>query len=83
MLHPDGTGSMVIMGQDILTGHSPQIIVPKGVWQGARLVPGGKYALMGTTVAPGFEFSDYEHGRREDLIEKFPSFRKMIESLSR
>jgi predicted cupin superfamily sugar epimerase len=37
---------------------APQVVVPRGVWQGAALAPGGAWALLGTTVAPGFAFDD-------------------------
>jgi predicted cupin superfamily sugar epimerase len=50
---------------------------------GARLVEGGKYALLGTTVAPGFEFADVEIGHRSDLIRRYPSFRNTIVALTR
>jgi predicted cupin superfamily sugar epimerase len=77
-LWPDGSGRVVTLGQDILNGQQPQVIVPKGIWQGARLISGGKFALMGTTVAPGFDYVDYEHGKREDLIQAYPKYREMI-----
>jgi predicted cupin superfamily sugar epimerase len=58
------------------------VIVTRGVWQGSRLVAGGKFALLGCTVAPGFDFADYEHGRREDLIRSHPQFREKIVALT-
>jgi len=82
-LHPDGSYSIEIIGNDIMQGESPQVIVPKGIWQGCRLVPGGKYALMGTTVAPGFDYADYEHGEREALIAQYPECAEMIVLLAR
>lgn len=41
------------------------------------------YALMGCTVAPGFEFEDFELAKREELVREFPSHRKLIERLTR
>ena len=70
-LHPDGSSQTVTLGQDIVAGQQLQVIVPRGVWQGAFLNEGGKFALMGTTVAPGFDFSDYESGARAPLLEKY------------
>ena len=67
-LLPDGRGKTVTIGLDLRAGMMPQVVVPRGVWQGSRLVAGGKFALLGCTVAPGFDFADYEHGRRTDLI---------------
>ncbi|HEY7676597.1 MAG TPA: cupin domain-containing protein, partial [Candidatus Methylomirabilis sp.] len=61
MLHlfPDGSGRAVTLGPDLLAGMRPQVVVPRGVWQGSRLAPGGRLALLGTTVAPGFDLADY------------------------
>ena len=83
-LYPDGTGRVVRIGPDLLAGERPQVLAPRGVWQGARLAPGGShgYALLGTTMAPGFDFADYEGGRREELIASYPAFRKLIEALT-
>ena len=82
-LWPDGSGRVVIMGSDILNGMQPQVVVPRGVWQGARLLSGGRFALLGATVSPGFEFTDYESGRREELIESYPQFRDLIANLTK
>lgn len=71
-IHPDGQLERFIMGPDILEGHQPQVVVPRGSWQALRLVDGGKWCLMGTTVAPGFEFEDFEVGEREDMLKLFP-----------
>lgn len=81
-LHPDGRSETVILGQDILNGQAPQVVVPAGVWQGARLAQGGRLALLGCTVAPGFEFADYEHGRRATLLEGWPAAAPLIEALT-
>ncbi len=81
-LLPDGTGQTIVLGTDLHAGMQPQVIVTRGVWQGSRLVAGGKFALLGCTVAPGFEFADYEHGRRSDLIGSYPQFREKIAALT-
>jgi predicted cupin superfamily sugar epimerase len=60
----------------------PQVIVPRGVRQGSRLVAGGKFGLLGTTVAPGFDFADYEDGRRDGLVRSYPRFREKIVALT-
>ena len=62
----------VLIGSDILNGETPQVIVPAGMWQGTRLKEGGKFALMGTTVSPGFEFIDFELASREEMLKRFP-----------
>ncbi len=82
-LSPSGTGRVVIIGNDLTRNQQPQMLIPRGVWQGSRLLPGGSYALMGTTVAPGFEFTDFEAGGRTELIQEYPEFRDHITALTR
>lgn len=84
-LSPDGTGRVVTIGPDLAAGQRPQRLVPGGTWQGARLLPGGShgYALLGTTMAPGFDFADYEAGNRNQLSAAYPAFRSLIDALTR
>lgn len=70
-LFEDGSTKIVRLGQNLAAGEELQLVLPAGVWFGSRLVAGGNYALMGTTVAPGFEFADYERGEREALIARY------------
>ena len=60
----------------------PQVVVPRGVWQGSRLEPGGSYALMGVTVTPGFEYEDFELGDRDRLTAAFPDHAEEIRLLT-
>jgi len=82
-LHADGSGSVVRIGNDLAGGERPQLVVPRGLWQGTRLVPGGQWALLGCTVSPGFEFEDYETGGREELCAGWPRFANHIAELTR
>lgn len=81
-LHPDGSGEVVVLGTDLATGQRPQVRVPRGSWQGMRLMEGGEFALMGCTVAPGFEFADYAHGERDELLRQYPDFSERIRRLT-
>jgi hypothetical protein len=81
-LFPNAQGRIVTLGSDLKAGQSPQVIVPAGIWQGSRLAADGSFALLGTTVAPGFDFADYESGERKKLIQQFPQFAKMIRELT-
>jgi predicted cupin superfamily sugar epimerase len=47
-----------VLGNDIASGHRPQIVVPAGAWQSAQSL--GDYSLAGCTVAPGFLFEHFE-----------------------
>jgi predicted cupin superfamily sugar epimerase len=81
LLEPGGCGRTVTLGPDVLAGQSPQIVVPHGVWQGSALKPGGRFALLGTTMAPGFDFADYQAGNRDELIAAYPVFVERIVQL--
>jgi predicted cupin superfamily sugar epimerase len=81
-LLPDGTGRTFVLGADIAAGQQPQVVAPRGVWQGSRLREGGAYALLGCTVSPGFDYADYEHGRRAPLLARYPQFAGLIERLT-
>jgi predicted cupin superfamily sugar epimerase len=81
-LHPDGSVRTITLGPDIRGGMQVQTVVPRGVWQGSRLTC-GEFALLGTTMAPGFDPADYEHGSREKLIQAFPEARDLITALTR
>lgn len=82
-LHPDGSSEVITLGQDILNGQCVQTVVPQSTWQGCFLNEGGKFALMGVTVAPGFEFVDYESGCRDKLLEQYPNEHDLIVRLTR
>jgi uncharacterized protein len=83
LLYPDGTARTVILGQDIFNGQHVQFVVPAGVWQGSHVVEGGSYALLGTTMAPGYSHGDYEPGSRRELISSYPQAAKLINRLTR
>lgn len=82
-LFPDGKGSVTVLGPDVIGGMSPQVVVKKGAWQGARVAKGGKFALLGTTVAPGFDFTDFESGKRSELLKDYPKYRELITALTK
>jgi predicted cupin superfamily sugar epimerase len=79
----DGSGRRVVIGNDLAAGERPQVLAGRGVWQGSRLVEGGKWALMGCTVSPGFEFEDYDEGSRAELCAGWPEWAEMIRGLTR
>ena len=72
LLCPDGSSRDVTMGNDPLNGEFVQFVVPAGVWQAGHLLPGGRYALFGCTMAPGFTSSMYEGGTRDLLLRTHP-----------
>lgn len=82
-LHPDGRSSIHVIGSDLLTGERPQLVVPRDVWQGSRLLRDEGFALLGCTVSPGFEFEDYRSAPRAELIAKWPHEAERITRLTR
>jgi len=82
-LFPDGRSALVTLGPDLKAGQQVQLLVPAGVWQGTRLVDGGKVALLGCNVTPGFDFADYRNGSYEELAAKWPAEAKRIRALTR
>jgi predicted cupin superfamily sugar epimerase len=81
-IRPGGAAARSRLGPDIRSGDMPQAAIPAGSWFGARPVPGKGWSLVGATVAPGFEFSDFELAEAGALLEKFPGARDAIEDLT-
>lgn len=82
MIQIDDFGNLTnfTLGSDVMNNQTPQVVVPKGKWQALRLKAGGRWALMGTTVAPGFEFEDFELGDRARLVKAYPKLKTYITS---
>ena len=78
----NGTSEIVTIGPDILKGQRLQVVVPKFTWQGSILAPGGRFALMGTTMAPGFDYTEYEAGDPQEFIKKYPDHKELIVKLT-
>jgi predicted cupin superfamily sugar epimerase len=82
-LKPDGAAETVTLGQDIAAGMRLQHCVPGGWWQGSRLIAGGRFALLGTTMSPGFDYADYETGNLTKLTLAYPAHAATITALTR
>jgi predicted cupin superfamily sugar epimerase len=82
-LHPDGGSTVFTLGPNLAAEQHVQLVVPAGVWQGTRLVDGGKVALLGCTVTPGFDFADYKNASYQELIAKWPHEAERIRKLTR
>ena len=72
IVRPDGTAEEVLLGQDVLNGQYLQYTVPGGCWFGATPAEGSDFALVGCTVAPGFDFADFEMADPDVLGQNFP-----------
>ncbi len=82
-LRPDGSSAVITLGPDLAAGQHVQLVVSAGVWQGTRLIDGGKVALLGCTVTPGFDFGDYRSGKCDDLAAGWPQEAERIRMLTR
>ena len=71
-LFAEGTSRVHRLGLDLNRGERPQFLVPAGTWFGTQLAPGADYCLVGCTVAPGFEFGDFELAEGPELAERYP-----------
>jgi uncharacterized protein len=67
-----------ILGNNPDNGEQFQCVVRAGSWFGSKIKDGGEYALTGCTVSPGFDFTDFELGRRNELVSLFPQHRETI-----
>ena len=81
-LTPDGSVIKTILGSDLMSGEQIQHLVPAGNWQGSRLIDGGSWALLGTTMCPGYTDDSYEQGDPVVLFKQYPSAGKEIRKLT-
>jgi predicted cupin superfamily sugar epimerase len=79
------TGKLVTvtLGNDSSKGQLFQYVVPGGCWFASRPAPGSDYCFVGCTVAPGFDFADFELANAEQLINKYPQHSTRIRELCR
>ena len=83
VIHGDGRYAPVTLGANLAQGESFQAVVPHGCWFGATVDTPDSYALVGCSVAPGFDFSDFEIADRASLIRVFPQHATLIARLTR
>ena len=82
-LHETGKLVTTHLGTDLAKGETFQHVVKANTWFASRVAQGGAYALVGCTVAPGFDFSDFQLADRVELSRQYPSHREVIATLTR
>jgi predicted cupin superfamily sugar epimerase len=82
-ISPAGEARSFVLGNDLNKGEVFQAVVPAGFWFGAEVTGEGPYSLAGCTVAPGFDFADFELGSRAELLELWPAHSDLIRGLTR
>ncbi|UCH84077.1 MAG: cupin domain-containing protein [Candidatus Latescibacterota bacterium] len=83
VIDPNGGYTPIELGCDIEKGERPQVVVRAGCLFGTTVSGEGTYALVGCTVAPGFEFDDFEMPDRDTLAKRYPQHQAIIEKLTR
>ena len=82
-LFPDGTWDVPVLGMNLEAGERPQVVIPAGTWFGTELRRGASHCLVGCTVAPGFEFADFELAHGPELEARYPEAAARIRRMSR
>ncbi len=83
VIDPEGNYSRILLGSDPGAGQVLQAVVRAGCWFASHVADWKSFAVAGCTVAPGFEFEDFELGKREELVARYPQHRELIERLTR
>ncbi|QMU29716.1 cupin domain-containing protein [Adhaeribacter radiodurans] len=79
----DGQLTSVLLGNDFEKGEIPQAIIPANTWFAAKIKNRTGYSLISCTVAPGFDFADFELAEKEKLLQQFPHLKDAIEEYSK
>ena len=84
VIHPNGNYECLKLGSNMNNGESYQLVVPANSWFASEPVgDAGSFALVGCTVAPGFDFSDFELAEVAALTNQFPKHKELIRRLCR
>lgn len=77
-----GNLEVIKLGSDLENGEVFQAVVKAGCWFASRPAKAHTFSLVGCTVAPGFDFADFELAHRSALIQLYPQHKELIESLT-
>jgi uncharacterized protein len=83
VIDEDGQYSSILLGRDLEAGQVPQAVVRAGSSFASHVADWKSFAVVGCTVAPGFDFQDFEIGKRGELVARFPQHRELLERLTR
>jgi predicted cupin superfamily sugar epimerase len=83
VLDGEGTYSSISLGSDPDAGNVFQAVVRAGSWFASHVADWKSFAVVGCTVAPGFDFADFELGKRSELLREYPQHKELIERLTR
>ena len=83
LLGPGDAGVVRRLGTNLAAGERPQIVIPAGTWFAAELADGASHCLFGCTVAPGFDFADFELAAGPELATRYPAHAARIARMTR
>ncbi len=83
VLYPNGNLTITRLGNDIINGDTFQFVVPANCWFASELAEQTNFSFVGCTVAPGFDFTDFELAKADELIAEFPAHVSIIKRLCR
>ena len=78
----DGKLHIIILGNSLENGEVPQVRIEANVWFGAKISGGKGHSLVSCTVAPGFDFLDFELAEKEVLLQEYPDLKEVIEEFT-
>ena len=78
VIHPTGESEVLKLGNDLQNGYSFQQIVKAGCWFASKPASENSFSLVGCTVAPGFDFADFEMAKREELLRVYPQHHEWV-----
>jgi predicted cupin superfamily sugar epimerase len=83
VIDTDGNCTERLLGEGAEAGEVFQAVAPAGCWFASRVKDRAGYALVGCTVAPGFDFADFELATRAELVRSYPAHEPLIAELTR
>lgn len=83
ILHSSGILETINLGNEIAAGQRFQYVVPAGCWFASEPAPGSAFSFVGCTVSPGFDFSDFEMAKADQLTQQYPQHESVIKRLCR
>ncbi len=83
LLGPGDAAAVRRLGTNLAAGERPQIVIPAGTWFAAELADGASHCLFGCTVAPGFDFADFQLAAGPELAARYPAHAARIARMTR
>lgn len=83
IINAAGVIRTIDLGRNVASGEAFQAVVPADHWFASEPKGESAYALVGCTVAPGFDFTDFQLAARDELLREYPQHKKLIERLTR